>query len=313
MPLPQPRLDDREFADLIQELTALIPGYNSAWTNFNPTDPGITLLELFAWLADQTLYRANRIPEKSYVNFLKIMDVQLDQGENIESGVHRARSILNERYRAITSADYEVLTLEKMDDIRDGLSGRAIVLSNLDLSYIPDDITEWSTLIKDGHISIIVIPRCTGEDNPYCDSSSTSGPSPSQELLQELEDFLKDRRIISTFVHLVPPVYLAIELEAVIALKSDAFPKKTGELAESRIAEYFDPVDGGPEGRGWPAGRSFHKSEFFQLLEGTEGVDHVESTRIFIDSAEVVNTNTVTIKPWELVYIKRILIQTVQV
>ena len=55
--LPKPDLDDRKFEDLVAECILRIPRYCSEWTNHNPGDPGITLIELFAWLADQVLLR----------------------------------------------------------------------------------------------------------------------------------------------------------------------------------------------------------------------------------------------------------------
>lgn len=63
MALPIPNLDDRSFADLINEAKSLIPIYNKEWTNHNPSDPGITLLELFAWLCEMVIYRINQIPD----------------------------------------------------------------------------------------------------------------------------------------------------------------------------------------------------------------------------------------------------------
>jgi len=49
MPLTLPVLDDRSFDDLVAEARALIPALAPEWTNHNPSDPGITLIELFAW------------------------------------------------------------------------------------------------------------------------------------------------------------------------------------------------------------------------------------------------------------------------
>src|SRR5687767_6379884 len=60
--LPLPNLDDRRWADLVQEGQALIPFYAPEWTDHNASDPGITLVELLAWLAEMDLYQLNRIP-----------------------------------------------------------------------------------------------------------------------------------------------------------------------------------------------------------------------------------------------------------
>ena len=73
MSIPIPNLDDRSFEDLMKEAKALIPRYNRDWTNHNPSDPGITLLELFSWLGEMVIYRTNQVPNASYVNFLKLI------------------------------------------------------------------------------------------------------------------------------------------------------------------------------------------------------------------------------------------------
>ena len=59
-----PRLDDRSYDDLVDELVARIPAHTPEWTNPRPGDPGRTLIELFAWLGDALLYRVNLIPER---------------------------------------------------------------------------------------------------------------------------------------------------------------------------------------------------------------------------------------------------------
>jgi hypothetical protein len=64
MPLPPLNLDTRTYADLVDEARALIPRYVPQWSDHNASDPGITLLELFAWLVEQDIYRVNRVPER---------------------------------------------------------------------------------------------------------------------------------------------------------------------------------------------------------------------------------------------------------
>ncbi|MGB8217829.1 MAG: baseplate J/gp47 family protein [Candidatus Methanoperedens sp.] len=81
MSIPIPNLDDRSFEDLMKEARALIPRYNSDWTNHNPSDPGITLLELFSWLGEMVIYRINQVPEESYINFLKLISGVPERGD----------------------------------------------------------------------------------------------------------------------------------------------------------------------------------------------------------------------------------------
>jgi predicted phage baseplate assembly protein len=75
--LPKPNLDDRTFQDLVEECILRIPRYCPEWTNYNPSDPGITMIELFAWLTDQMLVRFNQVPLRNYITFLELLGVRL--------------------------------------------------------------------------------------------------------------------------------------------------------------------------------------------------------------------------------------------
>src|SRR6476619_3150394 len=72
-----PRLDDRSYDDLVDELIARIPAHTPEWTNPRPGDPGRTLIELFAWLGDTLLYRANLIPERQRLSFLRLLGIPM--------------------------------------------------------------------------------------------------------------------------------------------------------------------------------------------------------------------------------------------
>ncbi|MCH8149691.1 MAG: phage baseplate protein, partial [Planctomycetes bacterium] len=77
MKLRPPNLDDRSFDDLLSEAKRIAAQRCPNWSDFSPGDPGTTLLELFAHLTDVMLYRLNRLPEKAYVEFLRIMGVRI--------------------------------------------------------------------------------------------------------------------------------------------------------------------------------------------------------------------------------------------
>ena len=75
--LPKPNLDDRDFEALVKECMLRIPRYCPEWTNHNLSDPGITLIELFAWLTDRMLARFNHVPLRNYVAFLELLGIKL--------------------------------------------------------------------------------------------------------------------------------------------------------------------------------------------------------------------------------------------
>lgn len=78
MPLPTVNLDDRRFDDIVAQARQLIPQYCPEWTDHNTSDPGIALLEIFAWMTDLLLFRVNQVPEKMFIKFLDLIGVQLD-------------------------------------------------------------------------------------------------------------------------------------------------------------------------------------------------------------------------------------------
>lgn len=77
MTLPSPNLDDRDFQTLVQEARRVIAQRCPDWTDLSPGDPGMVLLELFAHLTETMIYRLNRLPEKAYVEFLRLIGLRL--------------------------------------------------------------------------------------------------------------------------------------------------------------------------------------------------------------------------------------------
>lgn len=77
MSLPIPNLDQRSFQDLVDQAKRMIPQYTPEWTDHNVSDPGVTLIELFAWMTDLLLYQVNQVPDKLYITFLDLLGVKL--------------------------------------------------------------------------------------------------------------------------------------------------------------------------------------------------------------------------------------------
>ncbi len=80
MTLPAPNLDDRQFQELVDEAKRMVqskwPDW-TGWTDHNVSDPGITLIETFAYMVDQLLYRLNRVPDRTYVKLLDLIGLRL--------------------------------------------------------------------------------------------------------------------------------------------------------------------------------------------------------------------------------------------
>ncbi len=77
MTLPVPNLDDRRFQDFVDDAKRMVQLRCPEWTDHNVSDPGVTLIEAFASIADQVVYRLNRVPDLHYVKFLELIGVRL--------------------------------------------------------------------------------------------------------------------------------------------------------------------------------------------------------------------------------------------
>jgi hypothetical protein len=273
MSLPIPELDDKTFDDLLNEARTLIPIYNKEWTNHNPSDPGMTLLELFAWLTEMVIYRLNQVPDENYLQFLELIGVDTTGAGDLESKIRAGLAAMARQTRAITSQDYENLALEGMEQSETGLAGRAICMNNRDLEYSLKDKE------KPGHVTVMIIPKSSGSSLYQTNGVATD------LLRQKVKEYLNPRRLITTRLHVVAPEYQKIKIAITVSLATNTNEKSVLETAGKEVSAYFDHVTGGPEETGWPLGRNVYRSELYELVEGIEGIDHVD--KILLNDGDV--------------------------
>jgi Baseplate J-like protein len=260
MSLPLPNLDDRTYADLLEELRARIPSLCPEWTDHNPSDPGITFLELFTWLTEMLLYRVNRVSDETTRTFLRLLNGQepkpgLELAEQVRTLVLDLRS----PYRAVTAADYEALALEVNGVAR----ARCVPRRNLEA---PTPAMRAEP--KPGWVSLIVVPQ-----------AEPAGPQQWAELLGRVKAYLEPRRLLTVRHAVIAPLYAPVAVTASIVRRLDAGPLLL-EAAERAIRSFLDPLTGGPEGEGWPFGRDVYVSEIYQALEAVPGLDYVTEIKL---------------------------------
>src|SRR5215216_2179475 len=93
MPIEIPNLDNRSYQQILDDALARIPVHTPEWTNFNQSDPGVTLIEVFAFMVENLLYRSNQIPERNRRKFLSLLGVPLQPASSAKGLV----TIDNER------------------------------------------------------------------------------------------------------------------------------------------------------------------------------------------------------------------------
>jgi len=259
MPLPLPNLDTRRFDDLVAEMRALIPQYAPEWTNHNLSDPGMTLVDLLAWMTEATLYRTNRIPEATYLNFVALLlGERPQQGESLEEAKLRAVRFFNEPYRTVTIGDFE----REVKRVRTDFTGVARV------KILSDD--------KEGRVTIVVVP-------------AAGVPEVTEQQVDDLFKKIKEeiglRKLVCTRIHIRKPVYTEIYLTIVVRQRPNTVEALVQSAVEKIVTDYLDPLTGGPEKTGWPFGRPLSVFELYHLIEPMTDVDHVESIAMMGDDA----------------------------
>jgi Baseplate J-like protein len=259
VPLDLPNLDNLTWQQLAEEGRSLIPGWAPEWTNHNAADPGITLVELFAYLSEILIYRLNRISAANLWAFLRLINGPDWQPPKALDEAKRGTLLdLRRTCRAVTAADFERLAL----DINKTLGpkakekvarAKAIFRRNL----AGDDLTSDAP----GYVSVVVVASVEG-----------GGTEPSAELLERVRKELEPARLLTTRVHVVKPRYVSFRVRVTLVV---AMTESIGEVRQSVIdalQEFFDPLKGGPQAEGWPFGRDVYLSEVYQLLARLPGV-----------------------------------------
>jgi hypothetical protein len=124
MPITLPQIDDRRYQQLLDDALARIPVHTPEWTNFNKSDPGVTLVEVFAFLTESLLYRANQIPERNRKKFLQLLGLPLNPSASARGLV----SFINDR------GPLETLTLNDDIEVR---AGQISFRTELGLDVLP--------------------------------------------------------------------------------------------------------------------------------------------------------------------------------
>src|SRR6266498_643116 len=145
MSLPAPNLDDRRFQDLVDDAKRLVQQRCPEWTDHNVSDPGVTLIELFAWMTDQLLYRLNRVPDRNYVKFLELIGVRLFPPTAARTAVTFWLSAPQpEAVRVPSGTEAATLRTESEEAI--------VFMTTEDLAIVPSSVARVGSTIKEDEV-----------------------------------------------------------------------------------------------------------------------------------------------------------------
>jgi hypothetical protein len=318
VPLPIPVLDDRRFDDLVSEARALIPMLAPAWTNHNASDPGITVVELLAYLVETLIYRLDRVTPELICAFLNLLDsgatrtpvsagsrtVLLWTGPragttaDLSAEIRNTILYLRKLDRAVSCQDFEVLAMDRaaLKASRKAGVARAKCIPRRNLAPGADPRQELPD-----HVSVILL---AGDEDV----------TPLADLIDDVGAYLDDRRLIGTLVHVVGPQYAQVGVQVSVMPRADqADFAAVQQAVVGAVTTFLDPLAGGADRRGWPFGRGVFVSELFALISRLPQISYVDTVTLIADSNHELQYASdgnddkpvigITIEPHELVHL----------
>jgi hypothetical protein len=247
----------------MQEALAMIPVHASEWTNHNPSDPGITLIELFAYLTEMMIYRLNRVTEDQVKTFLRLInaDWKPTKGKPLEEEIRDVILELRKRERAVTGHDFETLAIAAPGET-EGYQGPRVARAHC----LPD---------KPESVRVIIVPEKRDQDGNFAKPASAV----IDKLVEVVKAYLEPKCLLTTKVVVEGPKLLEVGVTMTLVPEFDGLEETLRKQADKALRRFLDPLRGGPDGSGWPFGRAVYVSEIYELLDRLPGVAYVQESQ----------------------------------
>ncbi|HKP52224.1 MAG TPA: putative baseplate assembly protein [Chloroflexia bacterium] len=186
-----------------------------------------------------------------------------EDAETLEMLMVRGPQMLRARSRAVTTEDYEYLAIQATPEV-----ARARTIPPT-----PEEVASGKGVIK-----VLLVPESDRTDSPIPPPELRLG----ERALEEIMVLLNERRIVTSEVKLDAPPYRFVSVEVDVTARKRTNKEALDDTITRKLYTLINPVNGGPDGEGWPWGRSLYHSEITSLVQGVDGVEYVEAVRFFV-------------------------------
>jgi len=191
-----------------------------------------------------------------------------DLGETSADGEQRLPLVLRHRDRLVTAQDFR--------DIARRVPGVDVGRVEVLPLFRPGTPAERNAA---GVVTLLALP--------LHDAINPLWPESDRLFLRRICDYLDQRRLITTELHLRGPVYQDVYLTVGIQARGDSFPDKVRQAVRDRLSLYLSSLPpGGPDGRGWPLGKRLLEQDLEAVVSRVPGVDYVTGVRLGLDATE---------------------------
>jgi hypothetical protein len=274
------------FDELVREGGSLIPAYAPQWTNHNPSDPGITLLELLAYFSEILAYRAVRITPDAKLHFLGLLEGRAASlsdplvgtpSSGIDKAIQARVEALSRVECAVTPGDFEQLAVDAAAAHLDGGPNlRAKCVPGLDLR----GVVETQHPAVAGAVADVSIVLALKSELP---SDVARG------VCRHVQEALAPRCLLTTRAHVVRAPHLHVLVACRISPEPGVPLSVAADAVDAALQRRFDPMQSDEPFRDTqPFGCPLHLARVAGVIDRTEGVDYVENVivlRMSIDGA----------------------------
>ncbi len=305
MAIEIPNLDTRNFEEMTLALEREIPKFTPDWDDFNFSDPGITIVEMLVWIGETLAYRANRIPNETYANFLTLLGgasfdeiekrlaslgpfdpdyrefleylkyLQQNQDAPLDVGNMREAAVLffQAPYLAVTHADFSLLAYQTNRIIPRGewtVSKAVVVEENETVTvYIAPQSKDWDK--NGGGYFETVVSKHSGSrlqfhHHVHAQTFFENNSPEMDRLLTHVTHYLEPRTLLGTAVKVTGVQFQTIEIVVNLYLEPGANLSMRAAEIERTILNWLDPREGGTSGKGWSHNQFPQSDELVSLL-----------------------------------------------
>lgn len=188
--------------------------------------------------------------------------------ENLDRARLRAPQMLRTSDRAVTAEDYEYLALTAGKGIR---RAKCMQPGAVGAQGRPPT----------GSLRLLLVPAIEPANCGV--TRKRLSLSERGSMTDEVRDYIDKRRLLTAVFEIGEPTYVQVSVEARIKARPNVDRSAVARDARERLEAFLNPLVGGPDGAGWPFGRSLYISEVYAILQATPGVEYLEQVVLRLD------------------------------